>query len=278
MNTLKVEEPTKVLNPEAENLVFSPYTLRMMIGFIAFALPPIVVIFTARITTSISASYHTSARDVFVGALFVIGAFLLAYNGHSPEIEEDRLSSFWSWIGNYWKGAIEFRVSERKMEERLVSLIGGVAAIATALFPTACDTCDMNTRSYIHVVGAVILFLTTAYFCLVAFHRQVKNATKEEVMKIRRRRVYLVCGWGILAVNLILVVSQFTLSLETRNALVLTFVVETISLWLFGISWLTASKFFHFLVDKEEQHTLSLPGLKVGKASSRKERPVNVPS
>jgi hypothetical protein len=80
MNTSESQAPRSILNPEVENLIFSPYTLRLMIGLMAFILPPLVTIITARIMVSLSAAYHTAARDVLVGFLFIIGAFLLAYN------------------------------------------------------------------------------------------------------------------------------------------------------------------------------------------------------
>ena len=143
-----------ILNPEAENLVFSPYTLRLIVGFIAFALPPIVISITATMTSSISASYYTNARDVFVGLLFVIGAFLLAYNGRSRDLDPDTVGKFWQQLGKFWSGAIEFRIGMRKIEERVVSLIGGVAAICAALFPTACHPCENEIKFRIHIVAA----------------------------------------------------------------------------------------------------------------------------
>ena len=47
-------------------------------GLIAFALPFVVAALAtdaANRLTSISASYHTNARDAFVGMLFVVSAF-----------------------------------------------------------------------------------------------------------------------------------------------------------------------------------------------------------
>ncbi|MEO5888515.1 MAG: hypothetical protein ABIQ77_12725, partial [Anaerolineales bacterium] len=221
-----------------------------------------VIIITAEITSSISASYYTDARDVFVGLLFVIGAFLLAYNGRSRDLAPDTVGKFWQGLSKFWSGAIEFRIAMRKMEERVVSLIGGVAAICAALFPTACYPCGNNIKFRIHIVAAVILFSTIAYFCLVAFRGQVKDATDKELKKKRRARIYSFCGWGIILVMLGLIAMQFTMPVLASTWPPITFLAETVALVLFGISWMTASKIFIWLADEEEQHKMSLDGVK----------------
>ena len=53
-------------------------------GLFALSLPFAASLISSSPLTSISASYHTEARDAFVGILCVVAAFLLAYNGHSP--------------------------------------------------------------------------------------------------------------------------------------------------------------------------------------------------
>ncbi len=262
MNKSDSQTPGIALNPEEQNLVFNYLILRLTVGLIAFALPPGVVIITARITSSISASYHTLSRDIFVGFLFVIGALLWAYNGHRPDLTEEQVSNFWKRMDQFWNGAAKFRVAELKVEERVISAIGGFAAVGAALFPTACDTCTIDATARVHITSAVILFSTIAYFCLVGFAAQVKNATAAEVKKQRRARIYSFCGWGIVVAMIGLVVTQVALPVAARNAWPFTFVAETIALWLFGFSWMTASKVFSWLADEDEQLKMSLPGQK----------------
>jgi len=262
MTTSASETPMIALNPEAQNLVFNYLILRLIVGMIAFVLPPGVVIITAQITSSISASYHTLARDVFVGSLFVIGALLWAYNGRRPDLTEEQVSDFWKGLDKFWNGAAKFRIAELKVEERVISAIGGFAAVGAALFPTACDSCTMDMKARIHVISAVILFSTIAYFCLVGFAAQVKNPKATEVKKKRRARIYSFCGWGIVIAMLGLVVTQVAMPVAARNELPFTFVAETVALWLFGFSWMTASKVFSWLADEEEQLKMSLPGKK----------------
>ena len=275
MNTSESQASRMILNPEMENLIFSPYTLRLMIGLMAFVLPPLVVIITAAITISLSASYFTGARDVFVGFLFIIGAFLLAYNGRSPDLPPEKVSSFWKMLSQYWKGAITFRIWTRKLEERAVSFIGGLASFCIALVPSTCEAC---TNSRIHFAAGAILFATIAYFCLVAFTNQVKNVTEREVKKRRRARIYMICGWGIVLVMLGLGVVHFATSSDWQKAWSPTFWGETIALMLFGFSWMTASKVFTFLADEEEQHHLTLPKPKDTGQKVLTEEPANVHS
>ena len=57
-------------------------TMRRIVGAIALLLAPVVWILSGEPElTSISISYWTDSRDVFVGALIAIGFFLSAYNG-----------------------------------------------------------------------------------------------------------------------------------------------------------------------------------------------------
>ena len=263
-------EPTK--SDEQKDLVFDYKALRLLVGAIAFLLPWVVILVTYRATSSISASYHTKVRDVFVGALFVIGALLVAYNGHKIQLDEKDLGKFWGWMGTYWKGAKKFRVIEREYEERAVSLLGGIAAVVTALCPTACDLCIPDVKSRIHGIGAAILFSTVVYFCLVGFLDQVKPALKKmwaEGGKAKLRAwVYLSCGWGIAAIMLGSVIAPYALTGTVARILSITFWAETVALWLFGIAWMTASKFLRFLVDDEKEQ-LKLIEVKMGKPKSR---------
>src|SRR5689334_2401161 len=96
-----------------ERLVFDHRTLRLIIGALAFAFPAAVIALTGKVTTSISASYHEAqSRNVFVGFLFIIGAFLVSYKGHVLELDGDEQPTFWN--------------SFRRYEEDWVSTIGGL--------------------------------------------------------------------------------------------------------------------------------------------------------
>ncbi len=114
-----------VSTPRVERPVLDYRLLRLLVGLIAFFLPFAVSLYSSISLSSISASYHTEAQDVFVGALFIISAFLFAYNGHS-------------------------------LREALASKVASLATILVAMFPTACDVCETDITSIIHYVAAII--------------------------------------------------------------------------------------------------------------------------
>jgi len=231
--TQKIKAETNKETLRGEGLVFDYHTIRLIIGLIAILFPLVVRIRAAQITDSISWSYYTDARDFFVGFLFVIGAFLVSYKG-------------------------------RKLRENLVGWAGGIAACVTALSPTSfCigTNCPSDLKSNIHYIGAIILFSTTVYFCLVAFLGQVNTKIKEDeatgvvgfTPKKRRKVVYLFCGWGIALVML----GLFIMNVVGFNAIKnITFWVETVALELFGIAWAVASQYLPVVTDKAEQQKL----------------------
>lgn len=249
-----------------KDLIFDYKALRLMVGVIAFLLPWVVILATLHVTSSISASYHTDVRDIFVGALFVIGALFVAYNGHQVELNDRNIGQFWNWLSTFWKAAKDFRKLERKYEERVVSFLGGSAAVLAALFPTACDQCDPDLKSRIHTIAAVILFSGVVYFCLVGFLDQAR--AKDGKKAKLRASIYRVCGWGIAAIMVGSVVAPYAVTVELARAWSITFWAETLALWLFGIAWMTASKFLRFLVD-EEAEQLKIINVKMHRASNR---------
>lgn len=69
--------------PNPSGAVFDYRTLRLLTGLIALCLPFLVSLRASPELSSISASYYTEARDLFVGMIFVVAAFMWAYQGHS---------------------------------------------------------------------------------------------------------------------------------------------------------------------------------------------------
>lgn len=255
------------MNPSRsqENLVFDYHTIRLLIGLIALSFPWLVSIRASKITPSISWSYYTNARDLFVGLLFVIGAFLISYKGHKPRLHKNEVGKFWNWVSKFWKGAINFRIREREHEEDLVGWVGGIAAGVTAVNPTAfCveKTCPSDPTAIIHYIGAFILFATTVYFCLVAFRGQVNAKIKineglsgkggKDPKKLRVR-FYSFCGWGIVAIMLGSVVAAYTQFDAISN---ITFWAEAAALELFGTAWLIASQYLPIVTDERERQKL----------------------
>src|SRR5205814_48060 len=88
-------------------------TMKLIVGIIALSLASLTSFFATTAITSISASYYESgwSHVIFIGFLFAIAAFLLAYNGYTQL-------------------------------QMVSSKIAGVATLCIALFPCDCDRHD----------------------------------------------------------------------------------------------------------------------------------------
>ena len=201
------------------SVVFDYRALRLLMGLIALAIPFVVSALSTTSLSSISASYHTEARDAFVGMLFVVAAFLWAYNGHTPA-------------------------------EGRASKAASLAAMLVALFPTACDTCQSSVVSVTHYVAAVALFSILAYFCFGPLRQHTKGQPGK---KGRRDKIYIACGSIMIACMLIAVVANLMLSPDAIKAVRITYWAEAIALCAFGIAWIVAGKYLPQFTDEEER-------------------------
>jgi len=204
--------------PNHNNLVVTHKTLRRAIGIVGTFMPLILflgalMLCRTGIQSSISAYYHTCMRDVFVGIMCVIGVFLFAYRGYEND------------------------------EDNFVSNLGGVFAIGVAFFPTtAAHTVTQLDKiiGWVHLSFAVLFFITLVYFSLCLFTRS--DVEKQPTaMKLKRNRVYRVCGY-VIAVALLLVVLIYLLPIDLKMVFAPykpIFWLEAIAIVAFGISWLT---------------------------------------
>lgn len=183
-------------------------TIKLIVGLIALGLAPLTSALSSSVIDSISASYYEGgwAQSIFIGFLFAIAAFLLAYNGRS------RL-------------------------EMVLSKLAALAALGVAVFPCACGT-HTPPIPWAHGVAAALMFGILAVFCLI-FYRRAQ--AKRHAQARARAWVYAACGLaiglaiGVLALNWLL---DGTLSRAIPR---LVFLGEATALTAFGISWLTAS-------------------------------------
>jgi hypothetical protein len=215
------------MEPREKMIVFDYQVSRFVVGIIAFALP-IVVSFISWPLSSISASYWTGARDEFVGMLFIVGAFLLAYNGHTTG-------------------------------QSRASKVASLAAILVALFPTKCDGCNINAVAIVHYCSATALFLILAYFCLGPFSKKAKN--KNTKKSGRRRIIYKICGTIMLVC---IVTVGISLATKIGSEVSIIYWAEAVALAAFGVAWMTASKPIKFLAEEGERLRLCKKELKVG--------------
>ncbi len=194
--------------------------LRRGIGIIGTALPWVLVLGNAflrsvllgpphwrgwDLQTSMSGYYYTYMGNVFVGALCVIGVFLISYKGY------DRKDAW-------------------------AATIAGFAAVGVALFPTFESNTPMTVISDFHIAFAGVLYLTLAYFSITLFPRG-KGAPGGR--RIVRNRVYRICGWTIVGSLIgIVLVSVPSISRHVGSYKPV-FWLESAATLAFGISWLT---------------------------------------
>ncbi|MER5355066.1 DUF998 domain-containing protein [Kitasatospora sp. NPDC002551] len=204
-------------DPEAQD-VRTVRRLRLGIGLLGFLLPIVLPVgnslTSARIAllSSMSASYYTHMRNVFVGGLCAIGVFLICYR---HDRREDRLSS-----------------------------VAGVLAIGVALFPTeppdsvtAHPSGAQTAVGMVHLAFAAGLFGVLAYFCLRLFADSPAGGGRRPA----RDWVYLVCGWVIVA-GMATVAAAGLLHLARDWPLTLPYLGEAVSVLAFGVAWLVKSE------------------------------------
>lgn len=165
---------------------FSYHTIRGLVGLIALLIATVAAVISGADLGSISASYHYDSQDIFVGSLFVVSAFLGAYNG-SPRLGKAR----WVELG--------------------AAKVASFSVFLVALFPTIGIGCPPDNRScapeYVRIIseglgteasaihgGAAIVFFAMLFVIMLMF---VVRARKKGAPT--RAAVYLVCCVGMIA-------------------------------------------------------------------------------
>ena len=163
---------------------------------------------------SISAYFHTTAREVFVGVLAVVGAFLISYKGFDST--DSRASN-----------------------------LAGVAAICVAAFPCQSRFAGPKLGIFqlpqvwsnrIHILAAGTLFATLAVISAFLFTRTAPHGMTRQ--KRRRNVVYRTCA-AVMVLALLEIAASSLLMTEAKQDLYRTTLLgEAIALLAFGISWL----------------------------------------
>lgn len=195
-------------------------TIKLIVGVVAISLPALTSVFASSAIPSISESYYEGgwSQSIFVGFLFAIAAFLLAYNGLSRT-------------------------------EMLLSKVASVAALGVALFPCGCGS-HVELVPFVHGLSATIMFLILTYFCYEFFERaRSKGHPKAKA----RATIYALCGIAIL-ISIVVLASDYFLQ-GTLKARIprLVFYGEATGLIAFGTSWLTASRVLPLLTREDER-------------------------
>ncbi|MFG2913828.1 hypothetical protein ACGF0D_13160 [Kitasatospora sp. NPDC048298] len=190
--------------------------LRLGVGLIGILLPPALpfgnwlsAVVTGRSTdgfwpVSMSASYYTDTRNLFVGGLCALGVFLICYRF-------DRRDDRWSTAAGFF-------------------------ALGVALCPTSAGGGSgvQRTVGVLHLVFAGLLFVMLAMFCLYSF-RNPRSAQPARV-----GTAYLVAGVVILAALGLSVLAGAT-GVGSDWSVRPLYLGEWLATWAFGMAWIGAA-------------------------------------
>ena len=195
-------------------------TTRLVVGLIALSLASLTSFFAETPISSISASYYEDgwSRDIFVGFLFAIAAFLLAYNGQATS-------------------------------EMVSSKIAAGAALGVAMFPCACGG-HPEIIPNVHGIAALVMFAILAFFCYGFYERARAKGHSEARL---RAYIYAVCGLTIIAAIVTALIDNYSNGMIGAKIPRATFYGERAGLIAFGVSWLTASRMLPVITSREER-------------------------
>jgi hypothetical protein len=197
------------------------HTAKLIVGLIAITLAIAEYFLTCRELHSVSESYLFDgwARNVFVGSLCAIGAFMFSYNGKEP------FQTF----------------------QMIMSKVAALAALGIAMFPCLCNrNPDDLDFPYVHGISTLILFIILILFCYFFFKRAwgkyLKARAKGESGWAPKTRagIYLACGGLIFASMVLLAIDKMLDDVISKQVPNLTFYCEYVALSSFGGAWLIA--------------------------------------
>ena len=211
----------QTLRRAAEGSVLETHAhYRTAIGVLGVALPLLLIISSLiqrqALQSSISAYYFTSARDWFVGTLWVLGVFLFfyQYRPRQPSASRSQRQAIQSGAADAWLGKA-----------------AGLAAVFVALFPTTPPSASLAQPpeiGMVHGIAAAILFIGLSLFPLLLFSQSRA-----------RGHVYRRYGWTMIALLLLVVAYAFAPD-RLRDTLAPwrpILVLETLLIVVFGASW-----------------------------------------
>lgn len=194
--------------------------LRCTIGWLALLLPWLVALLLWTFPASISATYFTfESGPVFMIILGASSFLLFSYRGYDKQ-------------------------------DDIINSLAGLFGLLICLFPTTCAgythigtfQIPAKVSGIIHNISAAVFFTLLAYNSMFLFTKHgVVAMTKE---KKKRNIVFRVCGIGMVAAFLMLLLPSFSCKV---------WLMEAIALLFFGVSFLTKSNCYPWLfMDKKK--------------------------
>lgn len=186
--------------------------LRSWLGWLGMLLPWIVVALVGYFPESISATYFTNAGTVFMIILGAASILLMCYKGYE-KIDDITLTA------------------------------AGIFGLGICLFPTWTSDeeyigtfmLQRDLSSTLHLICAVVFFGLLAYNSIFLFTKGDGQPTKKKKI---RNVIYIVSGIGMIASFLLILLPDFSIKI---------WLIETIALFFFGLSFLTKADIYPFL-------------------------------
>lgn len=241
--------------------------LARFVGYVALGLPTALILVGLFLSTclydSISHFYYAQFwGSVFIGCLIFIGAYLLVWEGQNRgEKLLGTIAAPFAW------GVALFPTSgagctEPSWEGRAFIDFGYDKTTGLVSASTPSETAEyfelLSWTTAVHFLSAAVLFVVLAYLALVVFTRVVPGRDADasgqlRPGKLRRNKIYRICGWIMLLCIAALGgrAAYEWLSgtqIEAWNRYNLTLVFEAIALYAFGVSWMVKGRIWsqHF--------------------------------
>lgn len=182
------------------------FALRRTIGIIGLSLPFVLMLgnylyFGGDIVLpSISQYYHSPMRDVFVGGLISMAAFMFFYSGYSK-----------------W--------------DRYAGILAGLLTLGIVFFPTSESLTSGGGK--MHGIFAILLFLELAAISAIRF-----PCKRPGVEKQATDRLQVICGLIMFGCVIAVLAYYFSRDFAKSDGYFI-FTVESIALIAFGVSWFT---------------------------------------
>jgi hypothetical protein len=205
--------------------------LRLGVGVVGVLLPITLIFFNwvmgdpVIVPSSMSSSYYTSTRDLFVGSLCALGVFLIGYR-------HTKVQDLCTWFA-------------------------GACALAVAFAPTAPKPPQTEPAwiNYLHHSAAGALIFIFGLFCWIVFVDYSENNKRRPKMADRfttwlagvrrdlrrpsRRSLYLICGFLVFASGILaLYTGVWPTSWSTGWPSLYLF--EAVAVFAFGTAWIAA--------------------------------------
>jgi hypothetical protein len=244
---LRAPYPDQLRDPDPEDRSakyrVSNLVTRAVVGAIGFVLPFIFIFWEAlilkggvQVRGSLSAYYHTSARDIFVAALCVIGFFLMTYMSG----ERGTLGFWLSLVAGLAVLGVAFFPKMRP------SLPPGAPECGISPMPEGCAPIQQllgeRLVAQVHFVSAAVFILSLAAMCFWVFAKGEEERIKDPnwATKPWMATVIRVCG-GVIVLAVLWVAAGHFLEL-TIGPLTPLYLGEVVSVWAFGVAWLLKAR------------------------------------